>query len=121
MGTPTGMPVATTNGHAVGFGIGESAGVLPGDQRTFTMSNLDQPRMEGGGAEFRVWGGMGFGNPESVADIGLWQAVLSAGGANFRSPDAVVAAGWTRDYQPEVRVGRRVARPPARGAARAAV
>ena len=86
----------------------------PGDQRTFTMSNLGQPRMEGGGAEFRVWGGMGFGSPESVADIGLWQAVLTAGGANFRSPDAVVAAGWTRDYQPEVRVGRRVARPEGR-------
>lgn len=33
--TPTGMPVAATNGHAVSFGVGETAGVLPGDQRTF--------------------------------------------------------------------------------------
>jgi hypothetical protein len=86
----------------------------PGQERPFTMSNLDRPRMDGGDAEFRIWGGMGFGNPESVADIGLWQAVISAGGANFRSPDAVVAAGWTRDYQPEVRIGRGVARPEGR-------
>jgi RNA polymerase sigma factor for flagellar operon FliA len=38
-GTPgsqrAGKPVAATNGHAVSFGVGESAGVLPGDQRTF--------------------------------------------------------------------------------------
>jgi RNA polymerase sigma factor FliA len=34
---PNGMPGPASNGHAVvgGFGIGETAGVLPGDQRTF--------------------------------------------------------------------------------------
>ena len=33
--TPAGRPVGATNGHAVSFGVGDSAGVLPGDQRTF--------------------------------------------------------------------------------------
>src|ERR1700741_12011 len=32
---PTSRPVGATNGHAVSFGVGESAGVLPGDKRTF--------------------------------------------------------------------------------------
>src|SRR4051794_13294465 len=34
-GPPTSRPVVATNGHSVGFGVGETAGVLPGDQRTF--------------------------------------------------------------------------------------
>ncbi|MGH3880434.1 MAG: FliA/WhiG family RNA polymerase sigma factor [Actinophytocola sp.] len=34
--TPIGRPPAgATNGHAVSFGVGETAGVLPGDKRTF--------------------------------------------------------------------------------------
>src|ERR1700741_4149612 len=32
---PTSRPVVATNGHPVSFGVGESAGVLPGDKRTF--------------------------------------------------------------------------------------
>ena len=88
----------------------------PGDERGFVMPNVGQ-RMDGPGAEFRIWGGMGgpgFRNRESIADVGLWQAAVSSAGANFLSPDAVVAAGWTRDYKPEVRVGGRVARPEGR-------
>lgn len=85
-----------------------------GDERTFTMTGLGLPRMEGPGGEFRAWGGMGIGNPDSVADFGLWQAALQAGGMNFLAPDAVVGAGWTRDYEPELRVGGRVARPEGR-------
>lgn len=39
LGTPgsthAAMPAPPTNGHAVTFGVGDMAGVLPGDQRTF--------------------------------------------------------------------------------------
>ncbi|HJV09447.1 MAG TPA: hypothetical protein VJ653_07185, partial [Acidimicrobiales bacterium] len=84
-----------------------------GEQRTFVMPAIGQ-RMDGGGAEFRIWGGRDFGNPESAADIGLWQAFTSTAGVNFMSPDALVAGGWTRDYRPEVRVGGRTARPEGR-------
>lgn len=87
--------------------------VAPGQQRPFNMPAVGQ-RMDGGGAEFRIWGGMGSATAESAADLGLWQATVTASGANFLSPDAIVAAGWTRDYKPEVRTGSSVARPEGR-------
>src|SRR5256885_7436677 len=34
-GSWTAMPSAPTNGHTAPYGFGRSAGVLPGDQRTF--------------------------------------------------------------------------------------
>ncbi len=85
----------------------------PGDTRAFTV-NPGQARMDGGNPEFRVWGGFQPGIPESVTDFGLWQAALQTGGANFLSPGAAVVAGWTRDYEPAVRVGSRTARPEGR-------
>lgn len=84
----------------------------PGEELPFVLTDAGLGRMGGpGGAEFRVWGGPRLGTPESVADFGLWQAALRSGGANFLSPAAVVAAGWTRDYQPEIRVSGRSAQP----------
>ena len=85
----------------------------PGETRVFAV-NRGQARFDGGNAEFRVWGGPEFGTPESVADFGLWQVALRAGGVNFLAPDAAVAAGWTRDFSPEVRVGSRSATPEGR-------
>jgi hypothetical protein len=85
----------------------------PGEQRTFTMPIVGQ-RMGGPGAEFQVWGDMGFGNFDNTADIGLWHATMSSAGVNFLTPDALVAAGWTRDFKPEVRVRGRTARPDGR-------
>jgi hypothetical protein len=85
----------------------------PGEEQAFTVTT-GQARMDGSNGEFLVWGGLGMGTPDGMADFGLWQAAQSAGGVNLRSPDAVVAAGWTRDYSPEVRVSGRKARPEGR-------
>jgi hypothetical protein len=85
----------------------------PGERRVFAV-NPGQARFGGGNPEFQAWGGPRFGTPDSVADFGLWQAALRAGGVNFLAPDAAVAAGWTRDFSPEVRVGSRTATPEGR-------
>lgn len=91
--------------------------LAPGATETFTVHS-GQGRMGGGNAEFRVWGGFQGQFPgntaDSVTDFGLWQAALQTGGVNLLSPGAVVAAGWTRDYVPEVRVGSRTAKPEGR-------
>ena len=73
-----------------------------------------QARFDGGNPEFMVWAGLGMGTPDGVADIGLWQAAQSTAGVNLLAPDAVVAAGWTRDFVPDVRVGGRRAKPDGR-------
>ena len=88
----------------------------PGEKRTFAMTNIGVPGMGGRGAEFRMWGGMGMGpgDPERVTDLGLWHAALTSRGVNFLSPDSVVAGGWTRDFDPELRVGGRTTRPEGR-------
>ena len=49
-----------------------------------------------------------------MADFGLWQAAQSTAGLNLLSPDSVVAAGWTKDFVPDIRVGGRKARPEGR-------
>lgn len=91
-----------------------SVGALdPGEKRVFAV-NPGQARFDGGNPEFRAWGGPQFGEPDSVADFGLWQAAVRAGGVNFLAPDAAVAAGWTRDFSPRVRVGSRTATPEGR-------
>lgn len=83
-----------------------------GESATFNVS-LGQARMDGN-PEFRVWGGLRFGQPDTTADFALWQAAMRTGGVNFLSPGAVVAAGWTRDYVPTVRAGGRTAKPEGR-------
>ena len=85
----------------------------PGDERPFSVVT-GQARMDGRNREFMVWGGLGLGGPDGVADFALWQAAQAAGGVNLLSPDAVVAAGWTRDFVPDVRVGGRNAKPEGR-------
>ncbi|MGI8809314.1 MAG: hypothetical protein ACR2KK_16050 [Acidimicrobiales bacterium] len=87
----------------------------PGEQRTFAVVDAGQLGIDrGDGAEFRVWGSGMVGTPEAAVDFGLWHAALRSGGLNFMSPDAVVAAGWTREFVPDVRIGGRAARPEGR-------
>ena len=85
----------------------------PGEKRIFTV-NTGQARFDGGNPGFRAWGGPQVGEPDTVADFGLWQAVLHGGGVNLLAPDVAVAAGWTREFSPEVRVGSRRATPEGR-------
>jgi hypothetical protein len=84
-----------------------------GEERPFSVLT-GQGRFDGGNPEFMVWGGLGMGTPDGVADFGLWQAAQSTAGLNLLSPDSVVAAGWTKDFVPDVRVGGRKARPEGR-------
>lgn len=90
--------------------------LAPGEERAFAVAGAGAGlRMDGGGgAEFQVWAGLRTQSPDEAADFGLWHAALRDGGLNFLSPDAVVAAGWTRDFVPDVRVGGRTARPEGR-------
>ena len=90
--------------------VGELA---PGEESPFALLT-GQARFDGGNREFMVWGGPGLGTPDAVADLGLWQAAQSTGGMSLLGPDAVVAAGWTREFVPDVRVGGRNARPQGR-------
>ena len=85
----------------------------PGEESPFSVLT-GQARFDGGNPEFMVWGGLGMGTPDGLADFGLWQAAQSTGGVNQLTPDSVVAAGWTRDFVPDVRVGGRNARPEGR-------
>lgn len=93
---------------AVGVG-----GLAPGEESPFSVLT-GQDRFDGGNPEFMVWGGLGMGTPDSPADFGLWQAVRSTGDLNLFTPDSVLAAGWTRDFVPDIRVGGRKARPEGR-------
>lgn len=86
----------------------------PGEERQYAVAGAAGVR-DGSGAEFNVWRGFGpMAGADRPADIALWQAAVRAGGMNFLSPDAVVAAGWTRDFAPDVRVGGRTVRPEGR-------
>lgn len=85
----------------------------PGEESLFSVLT-SQARFDGGNPEFMVWAGLGMGTPDGVADIGLWQAAQSTAGLNMLAPDSVVAAGWTRDFVPDVRVGGRKAKPDGR-------
>ena len=85
----------------------------PGEESSFTV-NPGQFRFDGGNPEFMVWGGPTMGSSDAVADFGLWQEARSSGGMNLMTPDAVVAAGWTREFVPAVRVGGRNAKPEGR-------
>jgi hypothetical protein len=87
-----------------------------GQQREYAVAANIGPGMGlGPGGEFDVWGRFGpMPGADSPADFGLWEAAIQMGGMNFLSPDSIVAAGWTRDFVPEVRVGGRTARPEGR-------
>ena len=95
-----------------------SEGVLlgevgPGEERPFALLNAVQNRPDGG-PEFRVWGMMG-PNPTGMrSTMGLWQAAHRAGGVNWRAPGVVVAAGFTSDFSPQVRVDGRTTTPKGR-------
>jgi hypothetical protein len=93
---------------AVGVGA-----LSPGEERPFSVLT-GQGRFDGGNPEFMVWGALGLGAPDGMADFALWQAAQSTAGLNLLSPDSVVAAGWTKDFVPDVRVGGRKARPEGR-------
>lgn len=97
--------------------VGADAAVVgalgPGETQVFAV-NQGQAGFGGPNPGFRAWGGPQFGEAESVADFGLWQAAVQAGGMDFLAPNAAVAAGWTRDFSPEVRVGSRTATPEGR-------
>lgn len=86
--------------------------MAPGEERDWTIQNPGQPGR--GGVEFRLWSSMRNGGPGAALDMGLWQAALRSGGSNLRAGGAVLAAGWTREYVPTVRVGGRSARPEGR-------
>jgi hypothetical protein len=49
-----------------------------------------------------------------VVDFGLWQVAQSTASVNLLAPDSVLAAGWTTDFVPDVRVGGRNAKPKGR-------
>ena len=86
----------------------------PGEQRPFSVSKVDAPQRGGPPPEALLWGGMRGQDPDAPSDFALWDAAMRVGGVNFVSPGAVVAAGWTRDYMPEVRVGSRTVKPEGR-------
>lgn len=86
--------------------------LAPGEERDWTVANPGAPGR--GGAEFRLWSNMRNGGPGVALDMGLWQAAMQSGGANLRAGGSVVAAGWTREFVPTVRMGGRTARPEGR-------
>jgi hypothetical protein len=91
---------------------GNLVGALgPGEERSFTVANAGLLRPDGG-AEFRMWAGARSDQSGLMADIALWQAAVQAGGANFRAPGVLVAAGFTSEFSPELRKGRATTRPP---------
>ena len=84
----------------------------PGEQRDWTVTNPGA--VDRGGAEFRLWSSMRNGDQGAALDMGLWQAAMQSGGSNLRAGGSVVAAGWTREFVPTVRMGGRTARPEGR-------
>jgi hypothetical protein len=86
----------------------------PGEQRPFIMTEFDARQMGGPSAEALLWGGMRGQDPDAPSDSALWDVAMRLGGVNFMAPGVVVAAGWTRDYVPEIRVGSRTVKPEGR-------
>lgn len=84
----------------------------PGAERTWTVANPVAAARTGAAAQ--MWWIRGPSDAASVADPALWQAASQGAGQNFLASGAVVAAGWTRDYLPAVRVDGRAARPQGR-------
>ncbi len=85
-----------------------------GEQRTFTLPDAGGARMAGAG-DFGVWAGPARVFEEGgPVDFGLWQAALRQGGLNYFSHAGVVAAGWTRDFVPDVRVSGNTSKPEGR-------
>ena len=90
-------------------------GLAPGDDWKFALDNAGPVRPGGGpGPEFQVWGRFRGMSTDAPADFGLWHAAMRSRGLNFLAPDAIVAAGWTRDFVPDVRVDGRPTRPEGR-------
>ena len=86
--------------------------MAPGDERDWTIQNPRAPNRAG--VEFRLWSSMANGGPGAALDMGLWQAAMQSTGSSLRSGGSVVAAGWTREHVPSVRMGGRTARPEGR-------
>ena len=86
--------------------------LAPGEDRSFTTD--DAPQAPGDGLAFRVWAGLRMGRSDGPPDFALWQAALRHGGPNFLAQGAVVAAGWTRELRPEVRLDGRLQKPEGR-------
>lgn len=85
----------------------------PGEERPWIVANPVAAAR--GGAEFRVWARPGTGSSADAAwDVGLWETAARPGGAGYRSTGAVVAAGWTHDFVPAVRLDGKAARPEGR-------
>lgn len=78
-----------------------------GAEAPFAVGNAGVVRMDGGGDGFGVWASNRafLNDSEEPVDFGLWQAAMRQGGVNYLTPNTVVAAGWTRDFVPDVRVG----------------
>lgn len=84
--------------------------LAPGEQRNWTVANPIAAAR--GGAEFQVWNGKPSGPESDVSwDPALWQAASRVAGSGFRAPGTVVAAGWTRDFVPAIRLDGRAAQP----------
>jgi hypothetical protein len=78
----------------------------PGQEKEWRVSPA-VGQFDGPTPAFRVWGPIGgeFG-AGGLVDLALWEAAQLAG-APARPGGMAVAAGWTRDYDPPVRVGGR--------------
>jgi hypothetical protein len=91
--------LAGTDGARVGQ-------LAPGQIRDWTIAN---PAVAGRqNPEFGMWGNRPNGDGP---DLSLWEAAIQAQNPSFRALGSVVAAGWTRDYVPAVRLDGRVRRP----------
>jgi hypothetical protein len=110
--TPFGLDEVTVLVGSTSSTVGRLA---PGEQRPFVVENAGQMGMNGGGGPgFPMGGTFGSQSSDAATDFGLWHAAMRSGGLNLMAPDAVVAAGWTREFVPDVRVGGRAARPEGR-------
>ncbi len=99
----------------VGSATGVVGALRPGEERPFVLPNAGVPRMDGGGDDFSVWAGSAqMMQEDGPVDFGLWQAALRQGGLNYMASDNVVAAGWTRDFVPEIRVSGNTSKPKGR-------
>jgi hypothetical protein len=85
----------------------------PGETQPFSVT-WARPERVGDELAFKIWAGMRPVSSTPPADFGLWQAALASAGSALMEPGAVVAAGWTDDFVPDVRVKGRTATPQGR-------